>query len=82
MLVPRLVLRYSLSQGCEWTLSLEPFLKTQFALIDQLSARVILLIQYLLFQENMLQKQIVGYIYVLDAIESCLSFTPALANTH
>ena len=82
MLVPRLVLRYSLSQGCEWTLSLEPFLKTKFALIDQLSARVILLIQYLLFQENMLQKQIVGYIYVLDAIKSCLSFTPALANTH
>ena len=41
-----------LSQGCEWTLSLEPFLKTKFALIDQLSARVIRLIQNLPFQKK------------------------------
>lgn len=32
--------------------------------------------------KKMLQKQIVWNIYVLDAIKSCLSFTPALANTH
>ena len=32
--------------------------------------------------KKMLQKQIVWNIYVLDAIKSCLSLTPALANTH